>query len=45
MRLDKARIDFREDFEEFCGQWSDAEAEAFNQTVAAFNAIDDEVWQ
>ncbi len=43
--LDKAQIDFREDFEEFCGQWSDAEAETFNQTVAAFNAIDDEVWQ
>ena len=43
--LDQPPTNHREDFEEFCGQWSDAEAKAFEKAVSDFATIDEEIWQ
>lgn len=34
----------RNDFEKFCGCWSEQEAEAFNTNTSTFEAIDTELW-
>jgi plasmid stability protein len=37
--------DRRGDFAEFCGRWSEEEGEAFEEAMAGFGEIDEEVWQ
>lgn len=37
--------DHQQDFAEFCGLWSGREAESFNNTVSAFEQIDEDMWQ
>ncbi len=37
--------DHREDFKEFCGSWSDQEAEEFTKAIECFGEIDEEVWK
>ncbi len=43
--LDAPLTNHRDDFEEFCGQWTDAEAREFEEAVATFSKIDEEVWR
>ena len=41
----KKEIGIGHQLDEFIGSWSDKEAEAFDQQVAALRTIDDEIWQ
>ena len=36
---------FRNDFEEFCGIWSDMDLAEFNERTGDFNKMDPEDWQ
>lgn len=40
-----AAPDHRGDFAGFCGRWSEQEAAEFDQAVASFDEIDEEVWR
>jgi len=35
----------REDFAQFCGQWSKKETKEFDEAVAFFDEVDEEVWE
>lgn len=43
--LDVSEIDNRADFEEFCGSWSEQEANEFAKAIAGCEQIDEEMWK
>ena len=43
--LDEPEINNRADFEEFCGSWTEAEADEFDQAVAGCGLIEEEMWK